>query len=177
MLTYRVPPPPLLSAADSDYLQSYSAWRHWGCVTPKIVENIKKNFSEASELDGFEDLTETDKAKVVKAYEDGHIADEDVPDSARQPEGEEKPKKKASGKKAAKKDEDAEDGDTEEAEEKPKKKATKKAARKAEDAGEDGEEEVPEEKPKKAKTSKKACPISSRCSDKSQLTTLPSTEG
>ncbi|KXN91805.1 PARP-type zinc finger-containing protein C2A9.07c [Leucoagaricus sp. SymC.cos] len=71
------------------------AWRHWGCVTPKLIENIKKNFSEASELDGFEDLNDDDKAKVLKAYEDGHVADEDIPDSARKPEGEEKPKKKA----------------------------------------------------------------------------------
>lgn len=120
---------------------------------------MKKSFGEASELDGFEDLNDDDKAKIIKAYEDGQVADEDIPESARKPEGEEKPKKKAGGKKAAKKDEDAEEGEEEEAEEKPKKKAAKKAAKKK-DEDADGEEEVAEEKPKKARTSKKVFQLS-----------------
>ncbi|PCH44734.1 zf-PARP-domain-containing protein [Wolfiporia cocos MD-104 SS10] len=75
-------------------------WRHWGCVTPKIIENMKKSFEEADELDGFEELKAEDQEKVRKAWEDGKVADEDVPESARKPEGEEeddeeKPKKKA----------------------------------------------------------------------------------
>ncbi|KAF9480965.1 zf-PARP-domain-containing protein [Pholiota conissans] len=98
------------------------AWRHWGCVTKKLIENMKAKHDEASDLDGFEDLKDEDKAKIIKAWQDGEVADEDIPDSARKPageEGEEKPKKTT--KKATKKKADeAEDDDAEEA---PKKKA------------------------------------------------------
>lgn len=76
-------------------------WRHWGCATQKVLENVKKNFEVASDLDGYEDLRAEDQAKIVKAYEDGHVADEDIPETARKPAGEEgeddeaeKPKKK-----------------------------------------------------------------------------------
>ncbi|KAF8156779.1 hypothetical protein B0H34DRAFT_642276, partial [Crassisporium funariophilum] len=68
-------------------------WRHWGCITKKIFENMKKSLDEASDLDGYDDLTAEDKAKIIKAWQDGHVADEDIPDSARKPaeeEGEEK---------------------------------------------------------------------------------------
>ena len=66
----------------------YSAWRHWGCVTPKIITNMKKSLEAVDELDGFEDLNPEDQAKIRKAWQDGHVADEDVPDSARKPEEE-----------------------------------------------------------------------------------------
>ncbi len=134
-----------------------SAWRHWGCVTPKILDNVKKNLSDPNELDGFDELKEEDKAKVIQAWQDGHVADEDIPASARKPEGEEeeKPKKKAPAKKAAKKkDEDAEEGTEEEVEEKPKKKPAKRAAKKKDEDADEGEDEV-EEKPKKARATKK----------------------
>lgn len=134
-----------------------SAWRHWGCVTPKILENVQKSLSDPGELDGFEELNEVDKAKIIKAWQDGHVADEDIPDTARKPEGEEeeKPKKRAPAKKAAKKkDEDAEEGTEEEAEEKPKKKPAKRAPKKKDEDAEEGEDEV-EEKPKKARATKK----------------------
>lgn len=134
------------------------AWRHWGCVTPKIFKNVKKNLSEPGELDGFEDLDEADKAKVIKAWEDGHVTEGDIPDSARKLKGkeEENPEKRASGKEAAKKeDEHAEEGTEEEAEGKPKKKPAKdeaeekqkraRATRKKAEADEEGGE-----KPKKA---------------------------
>lgn len=97
------------------FLYDRSAWRHWGCTTPKILANMKKQFEAASELDGYEDLKAADQAKVDKAWEEGHVADEDIPASARKPEadgdgdgegdedGEAKPKKKkAPAKKKAK---------------------------------------------------------------------------
>ncbi|KAL0570603.1 hypothetical protein V5O48_011351 [Marasmius crinis-equi] len=89
------------------------AWRHWGCVTKKQIENMKTQFSEASELDGFEELNSEDQERVKQAYENGHVADEDIPDSARKPEGDgdeeddEKPKKK--GRATKKKDDDDEE--------------------------------------------------------------------
>ncbi|KAJ6543918.1 hypothetical protein B0H19DRAFT_957004 [Mycena capillaripes] len=102
------------------------AWRHWGCVTPKVLSNVKKVHDEAEEIDGFNDLNDADQARVNKAWEDGHVAAEDVPESARKPgEGEDSedyetgaPKKKKAA--PRKKKADAEDGDEEP---KPKKKA------------------------------------------------------
>ncbi|KAJ7698678.1 hypothetical protein B0H17DRAFT_836294, partial [Mycena rosella] len=61
------------------------AWRHWGCVTKKVISNAKNLHDEAAELDGFDDLEDADKARVTKAWEEGHVADEDIPDSARKP--------------------------------------------------------------------------------------------
>ena len=75
------------------------AWRHWGCTTPTIIINMKKSFSSADELDGFDELQPADQEKVRQAWDDGHVADEDIPETARKPEGEDevdeaKPKKK-----------------------------------------------------------------------------------
>ncbi|GJE86488.1 zf-PARP domain-containing protein [Phanerochaete sordida] len=82
------------------------AWRHWGCVTSKVLQNMKTQFEDPEDLDGFEDLEDEDKARIRKAYQDGHVADEDIPESARKPaaddmdedEDGEKPKKKAAAK-------------------------------------------------------------------------------
>ena len=72
---------------------------------------MKAQFDEADDLDGFEDLNDEDQERIRKAYEVGHVADEDIPESARKPaddadeddEDGAKPKKKAAakGKKAA----------------------------------------------------------------------------
>ena len=64
---------------------------------------MKQQFNEASELDGFDDLKEEDQGRVTKAWEAGHVADEDIPETARKAEGdeEEKPKKRAPPKKKA----------------------------------------------------------------------------
>jgi len=75
--------------------------------------------SEASELDGYEDLRPEDQKKVSAAFAAGKVADEDIPESAKKPGGagageeedeeEEKPKKKkAPAKKEKEKDADAE---------------------------------------------------------------------
>jgi hypothetical protein len=84
-------------------------------VTPKIIANVKKSFEDVSELDGYEVLNPEDQARVIKAYQEGHVADEDIPESARKPadEEEEKPKKAGRKKKA--------DDDEGEPAEKPKK--------------------------------------------------------
>lgn len=71
---------------------------------------MKEIFSEADELDGFDDLKDEDKEKIRKAWEDGHVDDADIPDSARKPakdgdddeeEDDEPVTKKGKGKKAA----------------------------------------------------------------------------
>jgi hypothetical protein len=60
---------------------------------------MKKSFSNADELDGFDDLQPGDQDKVRQAWDDDHVADEDIPETARKPEGDDevdeaKPKKK-----------------------------------------------------------------------------------
>jgi hypothetical protein len=94
-------------------------------VTSRILTNAKNIHDEASDVDGFEDLNDEDQGRVSKAWEEGHVADEDIPESARKPakdgdddEEEDKPKKKKAA--PRKKKADAEDGDEET---KPKKKA------------------------------------------------------
>ncbi|KAJ7067871.1 hypothetical protein C8F01DRAFT_979409 [Mycena amicta] len=59
------------------------AWRHWGCVTEKVIQNIKKLHDEAEELDGYEDLRPEDQKRVVVAFKTGAVDDEDIPESAR----------------------------------------------------------------------------------------------
>ncbi|KAI0319442.1 hypothetical protein OF83DRAFT_1110333 [Amylostereum chailletii] len=98
------------------------AWRHWGCTTPKIVANMKKSFDQAEDLDGFDELEDEDKERIRKAWEDGRVADEDIPETARKAdkgdgeEDEEEDEPKPKRKRAAPKKKEAEDG----AEEKPK---------------------------------------------------------
>jgi hypothetical protein len=85
---------------------SFSVWRHWGCVTPEVFEDMKKQFQEVSELDGYDDLRPEDQARIIKAWQDGRIPDEDIPKSARKPvdeddEGKPKKAKRAPAKKKA----------------------------------------------------------------------------
>ncbi|CDZ98501.1 zf-parp-domain-containing protein [Phaffia rhodozyma] len=54
------------------------AWKHWGCVSPRTIANIKKELDEPSDLDGYEDLRPEDQAKIDKAWKDGHIAEADA---------------------------------------------------------------------------------------------------
>lgn len=68
---------------------------------------MKAQFENADELDGFEDLKDEDQERIRKAWEDGHVADEDIPETARKSNDEEededdgKPAKKKADKKVA----------------------------------------------------------------------------
>ena len=62
---------------------------------------MKKSFDSAPELDGFDELPEEEQAKVEKAWEEGHVADDDIPDTARKHESQEEEdegRKKGKGK-------------------------------------------------------------------------------
>jgi hypothetical protein len=100
----------------------HRTWKHWGCVSSRVLANIKKFFPDPADLDGYEDLKPEDQQKIKTAYEAGHVAEEDIPETAKKPAGE---------------------GDEDEEEEKPKKKGGRK--RKADDE-EGGEEEKPKKK-------------------------------
>ncbi|KAG2068407.1 zf-PARP-domain-containing protein [Suillus decipiens] len=131
------------------------AWRHWGCTTAKIISNMKSQFESADELDGFDDLKDEDKERLRKAWEEGKVADEDIPETARKAPGEEaeddeeKPKKRAPAK--AKKDASGEDG------EKPKRKRAPAKAKKAEDEGDEDAEDKPKKAPARKPRAKVRC--------------------
>lgn len=61
-------------------------------------------------MDGFEDVGDENQAKIIKAFQDGHVADEDIPESARKPvdaNGDKEPtagERKSTRKKAAPKE-------------------------------------------------------------------------
>ncbi|TFK28500.1 zf-PARP-domain-containing protein [Coprinopsis marcescibilis] len=104
-------------------------WRHWGCVTKKIFENVKKSIENAEDLDGFADLKPEDQAKIRKAWQDGQVDDADLtanqlPKTAEEAEEEPVKKKRAPKKKKADEEDDEE---PEEPAEKPKKKAPAKS--------------------------------------------------
>ena len=108
---------------------------------------MKSQFESADDLDGFEELKDEDKERIRKAWEDGKVADEDIPETARKSAGdeleddEEKPKRRAPAK--AKKDASGEDG------EKPKRKRAPPKAKKAEDEGDEAEpKKAPARKPR-----------------------------
>ena len=49
-----------------------------GCVTPKQISNLKETIEGNLDfLDGYDDIDEESQAKVRKALEDGHVADDD----------------------------------------------------------------------------------------------------
>ncbi|KAI9371858.1 hypothetical protein BJX61DRAFT_484429 [Aspergillus egyptiacus] len=69
------------SWVDTENFQSFF-WRHWGCVTPKIISNMKEIVEDGEErdlnrLDGFEELEPEAQEKVARALAQGHVDDED----------------------------------------------------------------------------------------------------
>ena len=46
---------------------------------------MKNSITEGSELDGYEELKPKDQAKVVKAWQEGHVDQADIPETDRKP--------------------------------------------------------------------------------------------
>lgn len=47
------------------------------------MENIKRTFRDIEDLDGFEELDEEDQEMLRVAWEVGHVAEEDIPSTAK----------------------------------------------------------------------------------------------
>ncbi|KAI9843602.1 MAG: hypothetical protein M1838_002534 [Thelocarpon superellum] len=61
-------------------IQENTSWvyKHWGCVTPKVVDNLKQQIDNNLELlDGYDELPADVQEKVRRALENGHVDDED----------------------------------------------------------------------------------------------------
>ncbi|KAK9319989.1 hypothetical protein V1517DRAFT_330750 [Lipomyces orientalis] len=51
-------------------------WRHWSCVTPQVIQNIKMKVESLPEgLDGYDEIGPEDQKRVAGALEEGHVAD------------------------------------------------------------------------------------------------------
>ncbi|PYH42355.1 uncharacterized protein BP01DRAFT_359446 [Aspergillus saccharolyticus JOP 1030-1] len=154
------------SWVDTGGFQSYR-WRHWGCVTPVVIENLKEAIEELSggdatdysALDGFDELSEENQEKVRRALEQGHVDDADWRgDVEFNRPGQRGFRKKAPKETAAKAKDEEEDEEDEEQEPTPKSKKRSRAQPKKEPKAEaeaDGDGEQLEEAPK-AKRSKKS---------------------
>ncbi|RYN83221.1 hypothetical protein AA0117_g1719 [Alternaria alternata] len=135
-------------------IKDHVSWqyRHWGCVTPKQIENLIETCGGDTDMvDGYDELPAEFQEKVDFALKNGHIPDEDC---TRDPELNRPGVKKPRAKKAKK---GAEDNDDEDAASPPKKKrATKAKKNEVKDEVEDEEEEeAPAPAPKKRATKAK----------------------
>ncbi|KAB8223749.1 poly polymerase and DNA-ligase Zn-finger region-domain-containing protein [Aspergillus novoparasiticus] len=141
---------------DTERIQAFF-WRHWGCVTPRIIASLNENLGDGDEkdyeqLDGFEDLTPENQEKVKKALEQGHVDDDEWKgDVEMNRPGKNGFRVRGSKKKAAAPEES-------EAEEKSPEPKTKKRGRQSiKDEAEDQAEETPEtKKPKRGARGKRA---------------------
>ncbi|KAL2854977.1 hypothetical protein BJY01DRAFT_204720 [Aspergillus pseudoustus] len=136
------------SWVDTEKVQAFM-WRHWGCVTPKMLSNMNEVVGEGDDrdldlLDGYEDLSEENQEKLVRALDQGHVDDEDWKGDVEMNRPGKFGFRVRGGKKKAADASDEEKEKDEESEEKPKK-ASKPRKRSRFDVEEDEDEE---EKPK-----------------------------
>ncbi|KAK4971137.1 hypothetical protein LTR66_011511 [Elasticomyces elasticus] len=64
-------------------IQEHQSWkyRHWGCVTPAVIQNMQElSGGDMDLVDGYDELPEESQHKVRTALEMGHVADEDWKD-------------------------------------------------------------------------------------------------
>ncbi|EYE94285.1 uncharacterized protein EURHEDRAFT_101252 [Aspergillus ruber CBS 135680] len=161
---------------DTERIQAFM-WRHWGCVTPKLIGNLNEAIDEEGGdgeekdytiIDGYEDLSDELQEKIRGALKQGHVDDEDwkgdvemnrpgktgfrvrKKTGAAAKDDEEKEPQPPKTKKRGK----AQDNEDEEEPEKPTKKTKKESARgtkkaaKEEPESENAEEELKEEEGK-----------------------------
>lgn len=61
-------------------IKEHSSWqyRHWGCVTPKQIENlIEATEGDTDMVDGYDELPAEFQEKIQYALKNGHVPDED----------------------------------------------------------------------------------------------------
>lgn len=61
-------------------IKEHNSWqyRHWGCVTPKQIENlIETTEGDTDMVDGYDELPAEFQEKIRFALENGHVPDED----------------------------------------------------------------------------------------------------
>ncbi|KAJ5645015.1 hypothetical protein N7507_011026 [Penicillium longicatenatum] len=168
---------------DSEKIQAYM-WRHWGCTTPRVLENIKTGWEEMCDgkpdyslLDGYDELSEECQEKVRRALENGHIDDDDWKGDIEmnRPGARHFRVPGKRGAKGDKNDEATESPSKADTKEKPKKaRATKKDADTTESPLKTDAEEA---KPKKARATKKVAPATTESPSKADVEAKPAKRG
>ncbi|KAL3482352.1 hypothetical protein BJX99DRAFT_216876 [Aspergillus californicus] len=122
------------SWVDTEKIQAFF-WKHWGCVTPKVISNMQEVVEEGDErdltlLDGFDELEPELQEKVARALAQGHVDHEDWKGDPEMNEpGKAGFRVRTPKKKAAKATKAAEDEDEEVEEDAEEKKTPTKAAK------------------------------------------------
>ncbi|KAL4957244.1 hypothetical protein BDW69DRAFT_156725 [Aspergillus filifer] len=158
------------SWVDSGQYQSWS-WRHWGCVTPKVISNINDLIGEGDDrdldmLDGYDELPSDLQDKIKRALEQGHVDDADWKgDVEVNRPGQTGFRIRASKKKAKDESKDADKEDKDDAaddDEAPRSSKTKKRGRLQEDEyGKDAKTAQPKRPKRKSTGYPKKAPVSS----------------
>ncbi|ORZ03626.1 poly polymerase and DNA-ligase Zn-finger region-domain-containing protein [Syncephalastrum racemosum] len=50
-----------------------TVWKHWLCVTSKVIENMKETVESPEDIDGFDTLKDADQDKIREAWESGDV--------------------------------------------------------------------------------------------------------
>ncbi|PKY08513.1 zf-PARP-domain-containing protein [Aspergillus campestris IBT 28561] len=138
---------------DNDRIQAWM-WRHWGCTTPKLISNIKESIGEGEDmdldaLDGYDELEAGEQEKIQRAFEQGHVDDEDWKGDVEVNRPGSTGFRKRISKKAAKKDEAASEDEEKPA---PKPKASGRGKAQKKDASPEPSAEEKQPTPKKTST-------------------------
>lgn len=68
----------MYSAGNTTCKLTPTQWRHWGCVTPSVIHNWKITSDGDMDLvDGYDELPAELQEKVKRAFDQGHVDDED----------------------------------------------------------------------------------------------------
>ncbi|KAF9042926.1 hypothetical protein BJ165DRAFT_205689 [Panaeolus papilionaceus] len=59
-------------------------WRHWRCMTMKLLRDLRQQVPDPSNIEGFRTLTIEDQGRIEKAWKLGRIALEDVSEKLRE---------------------------------------------------------------------------------------------
>lgn len=51
---------------------------HRGCVTEKVLQNLKETYESINDLPGFNDLNSQDQERVQKAWTEGHMSETEM---------------------------------------------------------------------------------------------------
>ncbi|CAG8587212.1 10173_t:CDS:2 [Acaulospora colombiana] len=115
------------------------SYRHYGCTTKKVFQNMKAAYTSVDQIEGFSDLNSDDQDKVRAAWEAEAVAAEDIPPTAvaGAEDDESGPKKKPGRPRKKQKTDDGDDDDDEE--EKPKKKKAAPRRKKKADSDDDAD--------------------------------------
>ncbi|OBZ82481.1 hypothetical protein A0J61_09468 [Choanephora cucurbitarum] len=55
-------------------------WYHWTCTTDKIIRDFKSKYDKPEDMEGYSELEEEDKERIMRAWRQGGILDIEKPE-------------------------------------------------------------------------------------------------